>query len=65
VEQRADDRFLIELEIGHQPGHLDRMAEIGIATGALLAAMFLHRIDIGTVEQRLIGVRFVGLDPFD
>ena len=65
VEQRGDDGFLIELQIGHQSRDFDRMAEIGIAAGAHLAAMLLHRIDIGTVEHRLIGVRVIFLDPFD
>ena len=59
MEQRSHDRFLIELQVGHQPGNFHRMAEIGIAAGALLAAMLLHRVDIGTVEQRLIGVRVI------
>ncbi len=31
VEQRGDDGLLIELQVGHQPGDFDRMAEIGIA----------------------------------
>src|SRR5690606_2441254 len=65
VEQRGDDRLLIELEVGHQPGDFDRVAEIGIAAGALLRAVLLHRVHIGTVQQRLVGVRIVGLYPFD
>ncbi len=65
VEQRGGDGLLIELEIGHQPGDFDRMAEIGIAAGADLRAMFLHGVDIGAVEQRLIGIGVVFLDPFD
>jgi hypothetical protein len=56
VKQRRDDRFLIELQLGHQARNFDRMAEIGIAAGALLAAVFLHSIDIGAVEDRLVGV---------
>ena len=65
VEQRGDDGFLVELQLGHQPGDLDRVAEIGIARGALLGAVLLHRIDIGAVEQRLVGVGIVGFHPFD
>ena len=60
VEDRGGDRLVVELEVGQYAGDLDRMAEIGIAAGALLAAMRLHRKDIGTVEQRLVGVRIVG-----
>ncbi len=65
VEQRGGDGFLIELEVGHQPRHLDRMAEIGVAAGARLGAVLLHGIDIGAVEHRLVGVGIVFLDPFD
>ncbi len=31
VQQRGDDGVLVELEVGHQAGDFDRMAEIGIA----------------------------------
>ena len=63
VEQRGGDGFLVEFQIGHQPGDFDRMAEIGIAAGPGLRAVLLHRIDIGAVEHRLIGVGVVFLDP--
>jgi hypothetical protein len=64
VEHRGDDGLLVELEVGHQASHFDRMAEVRVAAGALLGAVLLHRIDIGAVEQRLVGVGVVGLDPF-
>ncbi len=64
VEQRGGDGFLIELEIGHQPGDLDRVAEIGIARGADLGTVLLDGVDIGAVEHRLVGVGVVFLDPF-
>jgi hypothetical protein len=64
VEQRGDDRLLVELEVGHQPGDLDRVAEVRVAAGALLRAVLLHREHVGAVEQRLVGVGVVGLDPF-
>ena len=35
------------------PGDFDRVAEIGVARGADLGAMRLHREDIGAVDQRL------------
>ena len=59
VQQRGDDGRLIELQIGHKTGNFDRVAEIGIAAGAFLAAVFLDGIDIGAVEHRLIGLRVV------
>ena len=37
----------------------------GIARGALLLAVRLHGVDIGAVEQRLVGVRVVAADPLD
>ena len=46
-------------------GDFERMGEIGIAGGALLRAMLLHGIDIGPVEQLLVGVRVVARDPLD
>src|SRR5690606_18584580 len=65
VEQRGDDRLLVELEVGHQTGDFDRVAEIGVAARPLLRAVLLHGINIGTVEQRLVGVRIVGFYTFD
>ena len=65
VEQRGDDGFLIELELGHQPGHLDRVAEIGIAAGAFLGAVLLHGVDIGPVEHRLVRIGIIGEHPFN
>jgi len=37
----------------------------GVAAGALLGAVLLHGVDIGAVEQRLVRLGLVGLDPFD
>ena len=65
VQQRGDDRCNVQLQIGHQPGDFDRVAEIGIAAGALLGAVLLHGIDIGTVEHRLVGARVVIEDLLD
>ena len=59
MQQRGDDGRLIELEVSHQARHFDRVAEIGIAARAFLGAVFLHGIDIGAVQHRLIGVRVV------
>ena len=65
MEQGGNDGFLIELKLGHQARDFDRVAEIGIATGALLRAVFLHGIDIGPVKHRLIGVRVIGEHTLD
>ena len=53
---RGGDRRVVELEVGQDRRDLERMGEIGIARGALLRAMGLHGVDIGAVEQVLVGV---------
>ena len=65
VQQRDRDRRLVELQVGEDGGDFERMGEIGVAGGALLVAMLLHGIDIGLVEQRLVDVGLVALDPLD
>ena len=65
VQQRGDDGGDVELEVGQDGGDFERMGEIGIARGAELLAVRLHGVDIGLVEQRLVGVGIVGLDPVD
>ena len=59
VQQRGDDRRVVELEVGQDRRDFERMGEIGIARGALLRAVRLHGVDIGAVEQGLVGVRVV------
>ncbi len=39
VEQGGDDGFLIQFQVGHQTGDLNRMAEIRVTAGAFLAAV--------------------------
>ena len=57
VQQRRRDGGVVELEVGEDRGDFERMGEIGVARGALLLAMGLHGIDIGAVEQVLVGLR--------
>src|SRR3546814_3154913 len=47
------------------PIYLDRVAEIGIARGALLAAMLLDGKDIGAVEQRLVDAGIISAHALD
>ena len=63
VQQRGHDGGHVELELGEDGGDFQRMGEIGIARGAELLAMRGHGIDIGLVEQRLVGVRVIGRAP--
>ena len=65
VQQRRRDGGVVELEVGQDRRDFERMGEIGIAGGALLLAMRLHGVDIGAVEQLLVGVGIVAPDPLD
>ena len=65
VQQRGGDGRIVELEVGQDRRDFERMREIGIAGGALLLAMRLHGVDIGAVEQRLVGVRIVAAHALD
>ena len=65
VEDGGDDRLVVELQVGEDAGDLDRVAVIGVARGAGLAAVRLHREDVGAVDQRLVGVGVVAPDLLD
>ncbi len=65
VQQPGDDRGGVELHPGEDARDLDGMREIGIARGAQLRAMRLHREDIGAVERILVGRGIVALDALD
>src|SRR5437868_12516459 len=41
------------------------MAEIGVARGALLIAVRLHREDVGAVDQPLVRIGIIGADLLD
>jgi hypothetical protein len=63
VQQRRRDGGVIELEVGEDRGDFQGMRKIRVARIALLFAMGLHGVDIGAVEQVLVGSRIVLLDP--
>ena len=65
VQDRRGDRRVVELEVGQDRRDLERMGEIGLARGALLQAMRLHGVDIGAVEEVLVGVGVVAAHPLD
>ena len=65
VQQRGRDRGAVQLPGGQDAGDLDRVREVGIARGPHLGAVRLHREHVGAVQQLLVGVRIVGLDPLD
>ena len=62
VQQRDRDGRLVEMHVGEDRRHFERMREIEIAGSAALVAVLLHRIDVCLVEQRFVDVRLVALD---
>ena len=65
VQQRRRDARGVELQIGEDARHFERMREIGIARGALLRPVRLHGKDIGLVEDVFVGARIIGPHPLD
>ncbi len=65
VQQRRGDGRIVELEVGQDRRNLERMGEIGVAGGPLLLAMGLHGVDIGAIQQRLVGIGVVAAHPVD
>ncbi len=65
VQERRRDGGVVELELGENGGDLQRVGEIRIAGIAHLLAMRPHGIDVGAVEQVLVGRRIILLDPLD
>ena len=65
VQERRGDGGVVELEIGEDRGDLERVREVRIAGGAPLRAVGAHGIDIGAVEQVLVGRGIVLFDPVD
>ena len=61
VQQRDRNGGVVELEVGEDRGHFERVSEVGVARSAHLAAMLLHGVDVGLVEQLLVGVRIIRL----
>ena len=65
VQQRGRDGGVVELQIGQDRRHFERMGKIRIARRALLLAMRLHGVDIGAVEQGFVGIGIVAADPVE
>ncbi|MNJ46079.1 hypothetical protein D3C77_412000 [compost metagenome] len=65
VQQGGDDGRRVQAIVRQDAGDLDRMGEIGVARGSQLRAVHLHRIDVGAIQQRLVGGGIIGLDRLD
>ena len=63
VQQRGGDGGVVEPHLGEDRGDFERMGEDRGARGPLLIAVRLHGVDIGAVEQRLVGVRARSSSP--
>ena len=62
VQQRSDDRRGIEMIMGQDLRHFERMTEIGVPRRPLLRTVSLHRELIGTAQRLHIRVGIVGSD---
>ena len=65
VQQRHRDGRFVEMHFGEDCGNFQRMGDVGVAIGPLLLAVFLHRVNIGLVQQGLIRIRFIFLNPLN
>ncbi|MNT04666.1 hypothetical protein D3C72_1392550 [compost metagenome] len=65
VQQGRDDGRRVQLVVGQDARDLNRVRKIGVARGPQLRAVHLHRIDVGAVQQRLVGGGVIGLDRLD
>ena len=65
VQQRDGDGCIVELEIGKDSGHFQRVRKVRIAIGTLLRAMLLHGIYVGLVQQAFVRIRIVAHHPLD
>ena len=65
VQQGGDDGRGVEPVVGEDARHLDGVGEVGIAGGPLLRPVHAHGVDVGAVEQRLVGGGVVGADLLD
>jgi hypothetical protein len=63
MKKRGRNGRRIRLEIGQDRRDSERMNEIGVARFARLAAMRLHRKNIGAIEKMLVDMRIVFAHP--
>ena len=65
VEQPGGDGDDVELHVGEQVGHLERVDEVGLARMADLSLVLEGREHVGPPEQLDVGLGVVGPDLFD
>ena len=62
VQQAGGDADRVELHVGEDVGHLERMDEVGLARMADLSLVLQGRKHVGLAEQFEVGVRAVAPD---
>ncbi len=65
MQEGCGDRRVIKLQVGQDRCNFQGMSKVGIARGPRLRAMRHHRVDVGAIEQRLVGGGIVAPDPLD
>jgi hypothetical protein len=65
VEESGGDGNLVELQLGQEHRHADRVDEIGLARGAELVAVRLGGEDVRPAQEVLVGPRQVALDRLE
>ena len=65
VQQPGGDGDDVELHVGEQVGHLERMDQVGLARMADLSLVLEGRKDVRPPQQLGVGVRIGGPDLFD
>ena len=65
VQQRRRNGGVVEFKVGEDSRHFERVRKIGITRFAHLTAMRLHGVNVGAVEQCLIGTRVIFLNPLN
>ena len=65
VKDRGGDRLVVEMQVGQDARHLDRVTEIRVTRRPFLRTMRVQREYIGAVKQSLVGLRIVVEDPID
>jgi hypothetical protein len=61
VEEGSHQRVLIQLQVGHDLRHRQRMGDIGAAVSAELAVVSLVRIGKGGVENLGVNIGVIAL----
>ena len=65
VQQRARERDVVEAEVGEDHRHTERVRDVGVAGAAHLIAVGVAGDDVGTLDQRNVGVGAPGQHAVD